>query len=172
MSNNIFQEENHVYQFDFSSALWATDQLHNVFQNNKATILSDIDFLAETDKEMILLEYKNASIPGAAHPELFQPSSQKTLQKIAYKYYDTWIYLKAIKKKKPITYVYVLEHPNGDSSSRKVIRNKIVDILPFKLQQLPEISENMIFRFDVLSISEWNSHKIYKSFPISQIPHT
>lgn len=172
MPNKLFQEENHVYQFDFNSALWATDQLHNEFQNNNASILSDVDFIAETDKEIVLLEYKNANIPGAAHPEAFQPSNQKTLQKIAYKYYDAWIFLKAIKKKKPIIYVYVLEYPDGDIVTRKLIRNKIINILPFKLQQLPEISEKLILHFDVLSIAEWNAHNKYKAFPISLITVT
>lgn len=111
--------------------------------------------------------YKNANIPGAAHPERFNPSNQKTLRKIAFKYYDSWIYLKAIAKNKPFHYVYILEYPNGDSTSRKAIRNKITDILPFNLQKRPEIRENLIKRFDVLSIAEWNEQ--YKEFPITEI---
>ncbi|WP_418577257.1 hypothetical protein [Hungatella sp.] len=169
MADKLFQEENHIYQFDFSQAVWATDQLNRVFQNNKAGILSDVDFIAETDHEVILLEYKNASIPGAAHPERFQPSDQRTLQKIAYKYYDAWIYLKAAAKNKPFHYIYILEYPNGDSVSRRAIRNSIVDLLPFELQRLPEIKENMIAGFDVFSIAEWNTHDIYKAFPITPI---
>lgn len=169
MANNLFQEENHVYQFDFSSAIWATDKLHDVFQGNKAGILSDVDFIAETDREILLVEYKNASIPGAAHPEQFKPSEQKTLQKIAYKYYDAWIYLRAIGKSKPFHYIYILEYPNGDSVSRKEIRNRITNLLPFELQRLPEIKKSMISSFDVLSIDEWNSHGKFKVFPISQV---
>lgn len=172
MANNLFQEENHVYKFDFRSAVWATDTLHDVFQHNKAGILSDVDFVAETENEIILLEYKNANIPGAAHPERFIPSDQKMLQKIAYKYYDSWIYLKAISKDKLFRYVYILEYPNGDSTSRKAIRNKIVDLLPFELQKLPEIEKKLIVEFDVLSIAEWNAHDKYKAFPITPVSST
>lgn len=169
MVNDIFQEENHFYKFDFTSAIWATDRLHNIFQQNKATILSDVDFIAETESEIILLEYKNANIPNAAHPERFVPSDPKSLQKIAYKYYDSWIYLMAINKSKLLYYVYICEHPSGDSTTRRVIRNKIADLLPFELQKLPEMSRMIIKGFEVLSVDEWNAHEKYRSFPITQV---
>lgn len=169
MSNNVFQEENNFYQFDFTSAVWATNELHDIFQNNKAYILSDVDFIAETENEIILLEYKNANIPSAAHPENFKPSDQKKLQKIAYKYYDSWIYLKVLSKNKHIHYVYILEYPNGDAISRKAIRNKIVNLLPFDLQKRLNIPHGMIYSFEVLSIEEWNAHSIYKIFPIKPV---
>ena len=169
MSNKVFQEENHFYQFDFRAAVWATDELHNLFQNNNANILSDVDFIAETENEIILIEYKNANIPSAVHPEEFKPSEQKRLNKIAHKYYDSWIYLKALSKNKPIHYVYILEYVNGDSTSRKAIRNKIADLLPFKLQKTLNIPNGMISSFKVLSIEEWNTHDIYKIFPITPV---
>ena len=169
MENMIFQEENHYYQFDFSSAVWATDGLHDTFQNNKANILSDVDFIAETDDSIILLEYKNANIGAAENPDAFKPTEQKTQNKIAYKFYDSWIYLKAIAKNKPIRYVFILEYPKGDSATRKAIRNKIIDLLPFELQKLPEIKHEMISKFEVLSIDEWNEHEEYRKFPITPI---
>ena len=169
MDNKVFQEENHCYQFDFSSAVWATDGLHNTLQNNKANILSDVDFIAETDNSIILLEYKNANIQSVANPDAFKPTDQKTQNKIAFKFYDSWIYLKAIGKSKPIRYVLILEYPNGDSTTRKAVRNKIIDLLPFKLQKLPEIKQKMISQFEVLTIDEWNAHEEYKKFPITPI---
>ena len=166
--NIIYIEENGVYQFDFSQALWATDELNNIFHNTHIE-LSDVDFIAETDSDLILLEYKNANITGASKPEAFRPSDDKMINKIAWKYYDSWIYLIALQKEKPCTYVYILEHPNGDKSSRLAIREKIVNKLPFELQELPQIKRKLIKDIQVLSIDEWNNHEIYKRFPITPV---
>lgn len=165
----IYQEENGVYQFDFSKAEWSSDQFHNIFQNNGAGLLSDVDFAAETADAMLLVEYKNANIPGAAHPEAFNPLGQKLENKIAYKYYDSWIYLKAMQKSKPISYVYILEYPNGDAVTRKRIRNEITKLLPFRLQNFADVQCELINSFEVLSIDEWNQHNAYGAFPISKI---
>ena len=112
----IYQDENKIYQFDFSSAIWSSNMLQQIFHTNNAGILSDVDFIAETHEEILLIEYKNANIPGAAHPEAFQPMDQKREHKIARKYYDSWIYLTAIRKNKPVAYIYILEYPNSASS--------------------------------------------------------
>lgn len=40
-------------------------------------------------------------------------------------------------------------------------------MLPFGLQNLPEIQDRIISAFDVLSIQEWNEHDTYKAFPIT-----
>lgn len=52
MKSKIFQDENHCYQFDFTDAIWVTDELHDTFQKNKASILSDTSYLcaAQTQK--------------------------------------------------------------------------------------------------------------------------
>jgi hypothetical protein len=165
----VYQDENHAYQFDFTTATWSSNDLHDIFSQNGAGILSDVDFIAETEDELFLIEYKNANISGAAHPEKFEPMEQKRENKIAFKYYDSWIYLKSIQKSKPITYIYILEYPNGDSVTRKRIRNRIAALLPFQLQKLPQIKENMLSAFEVLSIDEWNSHKKYGQFPIQRV---
>ena len=52
MANRIFEDENHIYQIDFSAAIWATDQLHETFQHNTSSLLSDVDFVAETEDEI------------------------------------------------------------------------------------------------------------------------
>lgn len=165
----IYQDENRQFQFDFSSALWSTDKLHDIFSQNKAGILSDVDFIAETEDNILLVEYKNADISGVAHPEVFNPLDQKRENKIAFKYYDSWIYLSALQKGKPVKYIYILEYPNDDTVTRKRIRNRIADLLPFKLQKLPEINVEMIHDFEVLSISEWNAHTQYRAFPITPV---
>ena len=167
--NQIFEEENHVYQFDFSKANWAINSLHDVFSHNIVSILSDVDFIAETDNCLILVEYKNSIIPGAVNPEAFNLQSQKLQNKIAYKFYDSWIYLKAIGKEKPLKYVFIVESPHSDLVMRKMLRDKISNLLPFKLQSSPEIKCKIIEGFDVLSINEWNTHDVYKNFPITSI---
>ena len=165
----IYQDENRKFQFDFTSALWATDQLHDIYSKNKAGILSDVDFIAETEDYILLVEYKNADITGAIHPEVFNPLDQKRENKIALKYYNSWIYLSAAQKCKPIKYIYILEYPNDDIVTRKRIRNRIADLLPFELQKLPEIKVELIHDFEVLSISEWNTHTQYQEFPITPV---
>lgn len=169
MTAQIYQDENHIYQFDFSAATWASDQLHDIFHSNRVGILSDVDFIAETDDSLILVEYKNAKIEEAVHPEQFQPFDQKRENKIAYKFYDSWIYLTATQRHKPIIYVYVLEFPTGDAVMRKRLRNRIAELLPFKLQTLPEIKDELIRDFYVLSIEEWNAHECFRRFPIERI---
>lgn len=49
----IFTEENKFYQIDFSKALWATDEINDLYHKAKVE-LSDVDFVAETDKEFPL----------------------------------------------------------------------------------------------------------------------
>lgn len=168
--SQIYQDENHGVQFDFSAALWATDQLHQIFCNSGVGILSDVDFIAETQDCLLLVEYKNASVPGASHPEVFNPFDQKRENKIAFKYYDSWMYLAALQKSKPVRFVYVLEYPGSDAVMRKRLRNRIANLLPFKLQKLSEIKVEMIHDFEVLSIAEWNRHERYSAFPITQVP--
>lgn len=167
--SQIFQDENRCFQFDFSGALWATDQLHDIYSRNKVGILSDVDFIAETEDSLLLVEYKNANIAGAVHPEAFNPFDQKRENKIAFKFYDSWIYLSAIQKTKPITFVYLLEYPNDDAVMRKRLRARIADLLPFQLQKSEDIKAKMIERFEVLAISEWNAHASYGAFPITPV---
>ena len=94
---------------------------------------------------------------------------QKREHKIARKYYDSWIYLTAMQKSKPVAYIYILEYPNSDAVMRKRIRNHIADLLPFQLQKLPEIQTELIRSFEVLSIAEWNVHSKYRFFPITPV---
>lgn len=90
------------YQFDFPFALWATDKLHNTYSQNKAGILSDVDFIVETEDSVLMIIYKNVKVPEAVPPEVFNPLDQKRENKIAFKYCDSWIYFSAMQKSKPI----------------------------------------------------------------------
>ncbi len=167
MSGSIHKEENNVYQIDFRKALWSTDKLNNIFHETGVTILSDVDFIAETENEIILVEYKNANISGASNPDAFKPSEDKSIDKIAYKFYDSLIFIMACGFNKPYEYVYILEYPKGDATTRRFIRNKIKAKLPFMLQENNMIKNKLISDFKVLSIDEWNNDEFYGEFPVS-----
>ena len=75
-----YTEENGQYSIDCTAALWSTDEIHKYYQDVAHTygiigFLCDVDFAIETQSHILLVEYKNAAIPGAAHPERFNPSS-------------------------------------------------------------------------------------------------
>lgn len=69
-------------------------------------------------------------------------------------------------KEKPKEFVYVLEYPNGDSVSRRMIRNRLKKKLPFHLQDLVSDKVKLIEKVDVVSINEWNQNEEYGMFPI------
>lgn len=166
--SKIFKEENHIYQIDFTPALWATDSLHTIFHNGKIE-LSDVDFIAETETEILLVEYKNATIPNAVNPVAFNPNDDKKISQVVNKYYDSLTYIHAIGKPmdKRKVYIYILEYPNGDNITRRGIRNRLQGKLPFLLQQQNEFAYKLIDELQVLSINEWNEE--YCSFPLKKI---
>ena len=131
----IFIEENNVYQIDFTNTIWATDELNHIYHNAN-TPLCDVDWLAETENEILFVEYKNANIQNVSNPNAFNPKEDKKINNILKKYYDTLLYVNATGKstdKKKI-YIYILEYPKGDRISRKAVRNLIQPRLPFCLQ--------------------------------------
>ena len=142
--DGVFCDENKSCTIDFSAAPWATDRIHDVFHEAKLFVLSDVDFVAETENELLLVEYKNANLSNAAHPEAFRPLEDKRLNRVAMKYYNSLQFLQVmnhgIDKKK--RYVYILECLNGD----RVLRRKMIDSV------------------DVFSIEEWN--EAYPDFPL------
>lgn len=83
----IFTDENTEttspsLQIDFSKALWATNALYEIF-HNAGVPLNDVDFIAETDEELIFVECKNANRIDAANPDSFNPKEDKKLTIIA-----------------------------------------------------------------------------------------
>ena len=158
-------EENGRYALDCHNALWATDQIHAAYQRAKVR-LNDVDFVLETENLLILVEYKNAQICGAAHPELFNPHDDKRADVIWRKYFDSLHYLTLKGKTKPKHYVYILEYPNGDATARRRLRVRIKKDLPFLLHTELNIDSEVISEFSVLSIQEWNDHEVYGKFPL------
>lgn len=158
----VFAEENDVYVLDCRNALWATDSMHIEYEK-VGNFLSDVDFVFEDANYLYLVEYKNANIQGAANPGAFEPSRDQKIQKVSRKFYDSLHYLRILKKDKPKKYIYILEYPNGDSSSRRMIRNRIKLLLPFSLQ---EDDSRLIESVEVLSIDEWNESDTYSRYPL------
>ena len=164
MAGEKYREENGQFEFDFTNAIWSMNNLNEIFHKSGISILSDVDFIAETEKEIIFLEYKNANIRNAVNPDSFKPSEEKSINKIAYKFYDSFLYTKSQGYEKPYKYIYILEYPKGDSVTRKIIREKIYKKLPFKMYENGYIQNKMLEKFEVLSIEEWNSN--YSKLPI------
>lgn len=67
-------------------------------------------------------------------PEAFKPEKGETIKKVAEKYFDTLHCLMLLNKNKSKKYIYVVEYPAGNSTSRLMLRNKLKEYLPFKLQ--------------------------------------
>lgn len=164
----VFVEENGNYQIDCSKALWATDEVNEIY--HKAGIqLKDSDFLIESNTSLYMVEYKNANINDAVNPNAFKPDSDKMLNKVVQKFYDTLHYLYLKNKYKPLQYIYVLEYPKGDIVTRKRLRNKMKQRLPFALQENIGQGRKLIEKVDVVSISEWNNNQEYGVYPIKNI---
>ena len=130
-----------------------------------------MDFIAETDTEIVFVEYKNTDVNNAANPGAFavKLASDEHYQSIARKFYGSLIYILSCHKNKQYKYVYVLECDLADTVTRKALRNKISKKLPFELQNEPEIKAELINDFKILSIAEWNSNPAYSLFPISKV---
>ena len=164
----IFTEENGVYSLDCTLALWAVNDIGEAYKSAKIH-LKDVDWVIETEEKLILVEYKNAKIPGASHPEAFHPEEDRKIQNIVQKYYDSLHYLFLLHKFKPKHYVYVLEYPNGNSNTRRRLRNRIRRELPFVLPDILGTEEKLIESMDVLSIDEWNNHPLYGRYPLRRL---
>ena len=168
MEKQFLTEENGFYQIDCTNAVWATDAIHQEY-HNAGLHIHDVDFLIENDDTIYLIEYKNADIPGAASPNSFQPESDKKVENVVRKYFDSLHYLTLLQKRKRKHFVYILEYPNGDSTSRKRLRNRLKTELPFALQRNLSDTVTLIDDIDVLSIEEWNTHQQLREYPISNV---
>ena len=165
---NVFVEENGVYSIDCTKALWATDSIHRTYQN-AGLHLNDVDFVIEEQQDLFLVEYKNANISAAANPQAFRPESDSKVNTVIRKFFDSLHYLALLNKNKPKSFIYVLEYPGGDSVTRRRLRNRLKTELPFLLQEMMGSGVHMIERLDVLSIDEWNAHKVYGKYPFAPV---
>lgn len=166
----IFIEENNVYQIDLTNANNAIGNLKEKYKSI-GNFLSDVDFIAETEDDIFLIEYKNTEIENANNPQAFYEkiSNGEIYDKILNKYYGSAFYTLSTGKNKKINYIVVLECKKTDSVVRKKIKTSVAKRLPYILQKDNDIMVNLISNFDVLSIDEWNKHKEYSKFPLSKV---
>ena len=170
---NILIEEKGKYGIDCTEAVWATDEVHKLYHQSKLSRLCDTDFLIETEDHIFLVEYKNANVPEAlAHVKVddeYNPFNEKKFDTLIRKYYDTLHYLRLRNKMKTTKYIFVVEYPKGDSTSRKLLRNRMKKQLPFRLQTDMGVLEPLIDEVAVVNIQEWNDNPIYGIYPIKPV---
>lgn len=170
-----YTEENGRYSIDCTAAVWSTDAIHDYYQDpNHAYgdigFLKDADFVIESSTTIYVVEYKNANISNAAKPNAFHPERPEKLNSVAEKYYDTLHCLQLLGKNKPKKYIYILEYPAGNSTSRLMVRNKLQNRLPFKLQKkLGTAGMKLIDDVKVVDIAEWNADPELGQFPIAPV---
>ena len=154
-------------QIDFSEALWATDKLNSIF-HNAGIQLNDVNFIAETDEELIFVECKNANRIDAANPE-YNPADDKRLNITARKYYDSLNFCmfseRGLRKRK--IYCFIVEAKLGSLTLRNRLKILLAKRLPFELQKQNHFPVKMIDELNVMSVSEWNEK--YPQFPITRL---
>lgn len=155
-------------QIDFSAAIWAINNLNDIF-HQAGIPLNDVDFIAETDREIIFIECKNANRIDAAKPDKFCPTKPDKIENIARKYFDSLNFCRfsnwGVDKRK--IYCYLIEAKAGSLSQRNQIRNLLYRKLPFNLQAQNQFPINMIDDLQVLSFDEWN--QMYPQFKLTRL---
>lgn len=170
---NVLIEEKGKYGIDCTCAVWATGEVHELYHQSGLSRLRDTDFVIETEDHIFLVEYKNANVPEArAHvkeEDEYNPFEEKKFDTLIRKYYDTLHYLRLRNKLKTTKYIFVVEYPKGDATSRKLLRNRMKKQLPFKLQLNMGAAISLIDDVAVVNIQEWNADPVYGKFPISPV---
>lgn len=163
----VLIEENGKYQFDFSAAAYVLE-LHDAV---KSTMLSDVDFITGIGQEVVFIEYKNASVEGAANPDamLKKIKGGNFYEKIARKFYDSLLLFLAKEKDAaalPVVYFLIIEHPALDKRIRRQLTLKIMNQLPFRFQEI-HLEREMIRHFETVNLEEWAEQ--YPQIPITAL---
>jgi len=164
----VYHEENKLYQIDLRAAMWSKSNLHDVYKCI-GHALSDVDFIAETESDVFLIEYKNTEVENARDTRIFAEKMKNgmLIDNIVKKYYGSAFYVMACEKRKPIHFIAVIESKlMEDRFMRKRMEASIKKRLPFNLQTNPDIQNKLIADFKIVSISEWNEQ--YSMFPIQR----
>ena len=109
--NGVYVDENRKYQIDLTAATRSTCKLHDLYKTI-GNELSDVDFIAETDNEVFLIDYKNTSFIGKNGKNEFYTKMWK-------KYYGSTFFMLSRKNEKPINFVCIVEPEIMDSVQRK-----------------------------------------------------
>ena len=159
----IYTDENQNFQINLSKASYSTGNLHDIFKDIY-NILSDVDWIAETEDKILLIEFKNyekrIDLPKGDKAESMR------LQ-IARKFYGGIFYLLACGKRKPVEFIWIAESPYLDTRMRGHYKESMNKWLPYKLQKRPEVTSSLIEQFHIFSVSDWN--KKYPQFPLKKI---
>jgi len=157
----IYRDESETYEINLEAAGWsAGGELQDKFRA-AGSFLNAVDWIAEVDGNLLLIEFKNYEAPDA-----IVANREKFYQNILRKYYFSAYYLLASGQQKTMNYILVAEAPNLDKVIGKRAQSSIQRRLPFDLQQNPEIPDVLIDFFKILSVSEWNIQ--YPMFPLGR----
>ncbi len=164
-------EEQHIYRIDLRQAKWSMGD-HKRLSDLGGSLLLTVDFVAETENDVLFIEYKNSNISGAENPEQFNEElkSDTHFKKIARKFYGSFLcchILNKLNDTKPFKYYYICESTKADTTTRKLLRDKIMRQLPFRIQKTKDQNRKIIHHFDVMSIMEWNLS--FPKFPFKEI---
>ena len=155
-------------QIDFSSAI-NTIQINQIFNYAiKPNILKDVDIIVETENDLIFIEVKNSNRVDVINPN-FNPKSDKKLNDVALKFYDSLLFtiFDNFANHKRKIYCYLVEVAGGDSVLRNETKILLADRLPFALQVQNKLPTKMIDELEVLSFAEWNQK--FPQFPLTRL---
>jgi len=158
--DGLYYDEKKTFQINLSSANWSTGDLHEIF-GVIGNFLNDVDWITETENSLLLIEFKDYS-----KGEHRIDDKEKYYQNILSKYYGSAYFLFACGKKKPMDFILIVNSPLMDTVIGKRAEASIKKRLPFILQNNPEIPNQLINHFWILSISDWNDR--YPMFPLQQ----
>jgi len=163
--DGIYFDEHEKYQIDLRFAIWKTDRLHEMYKTI-GNELSDVDWIAETNDEIFLIEFKNTRFATTKkeYEDDALEGKKEFYDKICKKYYGSTFFVLTRKNTKPINFICVVEPEIMDSTLRKRATASIKKRLPFELQNDTDILINLINKFEILDINEWNNQ--YPYFPL------
>lgn len=155
MNNKILLDENKQYKFDFTN----TEYVLELHQLANSLSVNDVDFITESNGEVLFIEYKNSDIKNAVKPDamLEKINTDKFINNISKKYYDSLLLFWGNgynELENEIKYILLLQHPKIDLRVRKQIRNKIREKLPMIRKNKP-IVKGFVSTFEVYNLNEW-----------------
>lgn len=157
--SSVYTEEHNEFQIDLSKAGWSLGNLKDIYKTI-GNILNDVDWVAETEDSLMLIEFKNWR-KGHIIDDM-----EQFYQNTARKFYGTAYYLMSIGKTKPMSYVLVIASPPSDNVINKRAQASIMKRLPFRLQENPNIERTLILSFKIFGINDWN--EAYPFFPLTE----
>jgi len=160
--SRIYTDENNNYQIDFSKALCSSENLHDIYKDI-VNILSDVDWIVETDDKILLIEFKNYE----KRKDLPKGDREESVRlQIARKFYGGLFYLLACGMHKPVDFIWIAESPYIDTRMRGHYEESISKWLPYKLQERTEVVISLIKQFYIFSVDDWNRE--YPQFPLKK----